>query len=257
MEYYAEPRNLVRMGQWPCGNWMAGETPANESGSVDMMIRKLRDTPIKNKHLLLVTALWILLVLYPNPLNLVQSLYRTLNPPVRPEAVQHMVAVVPQNPADLEQYVLETYPYQYDWVTYQMPWYFPTLEEALAQGTGDCKTRFIILASLFEAMEIPYQQSFSLSHFWLSYDGKAENSWEMEQNAFLVREEDGSVRLQVPREDRAQITGNFRDGFWHAMPGHRKNLLITGPFLTLSMGVMLHVLRRKGKIQRKEAAVDA
>jgi hypothetical protein len=228
-----------------------------ERKSVKLFNQWIINLPVKNRHLLLMTALWVLFVLYPNPLSLGRSIQRTLVPPVQQEGVQHLLAEAPHNPEDLEQYVLETFPYQYDWVTYSMPWYFPTLEEALEQGAGDCKTRFVVLASLFEARGIPYQLSFSLSHFWVQYEGKEENSWEMEQNAFLVREEDGSVRLQVPREERSQVFQNFRDGFWQAMPSHRKKLLLTGPALMFLAGTMLYALRRKGNSQMRPVAADA
>lgn len=212
---------------------------------------------VKNRHLMLATALWVLFVLYPNPMNLGRSLHRVILPPVQPDKVQHLLAEAPHEAEALERYVLETFPYQYDWMTYSMPWYFPALEEALDRGTGDCKTRFIVLASLFEARGIPYRLSFSLSHFWVIYDGKTENSWEMEQNAFLVREEDGSVRLQVPREERNQITQNFRDGFWRAMPQQRKALLLTGPAVMLFAGLILDLVRRREKVQASTVAIDA
>ncbi|SMP67867.1 hypothetical protein [Anoxynatronum buryatiense] len=212
---------------------------------------------VKYRHLLLLTGIWVLLVLYPNPLNLARSIHRIIAPPVEPAKVARLLAEAPSEPEALERFVLEKFPYQYDWVTYGMPWYFPTLDQALAQETGDCKTRFIVLASLFEALEIPYQQSFSLSHFWVHYEGKEENSWEMEQNAFLVREDDGALRVQVPREERRQIYENFRDGFWRAMPGHRKALLMTGPLLFMAAGLLLALMRHSEKTQKHPLTVDA
>lgn len=226
-------------------------SPPISSGAVFISKR------VKYRHLLVLTGLWVLLVLYPNPLNLVRSIHRIIAPPVEPAKVTHLLAEAPKEPEALERYVLETFPYQYDWVTYGMPWYFPTLDQALAQGTGDCKTRFIVLASLFEALGIPYQQSFSLSHFWVHYEGKAENSWEMEQNAFMVREDDGTLRVQVPREERRQIYENFRDGFWRAMPRHRKVLLVTGPALLAAGGLLLALWRRQEKSHKHLLSADA
>lgn len=57
---------------------------------------------------------------------------------------------------------------------------------------------------------------------------------------FLLREEDGSLTVQVPREDRSQIWNNFREGFWDYMPTHRKALLITG----LAVTTVLFLLKR-------------
>lgn len=212
---------------------------------------------MKVRHLVLGTLVWVLVVLYPNPLQLARSVYRILQPPVNPELVGHLVAEAPKHPKEIEAFVLKTFPYQFDWYTYGMPWYFPTLEEALEQGTGDCKTRFIVLASIFEAKGIPHQLKFSLSHFWVHYEGKEENSWEMAQNAFLLREDDGSFRVQVPWEDSAQIRQNFVDGFWHAMPGHRKFLLLTGPAASLLLALFLVMSRKTGKNLAGKRAVSA
>lgn len=212
---------------------------------------------VKNTHILVVTLLWVLFVLYPNPLQLGRSIQRILQPPVKPEMVLLLAAEAPEQPRAIEEYVLETFPYQYDWQTYGMPWYFPTLEETLEKGTGDCKTRFIVLASIFEARNIPYQLSFSLSHFWVNYEGKVENSWETGENAFLMREEDGSLKLQVPREDQRQIRQNFVDGFWHAMPETRKFLLLLGPSINLGVAIILYGLRRNRNNPSRPVAVDA
>ena len=196
---------------------------------------------IKAWHRILFLFVWTLLVLYPNPVRLVTSVIRVLDPPTDPLAVTPMLDYVPSDPAELEAYVLRTYPYQYDWVTYGVPWYFPTLEEAMERGTGDCKTRFLVLASLFEAHDIPYTQTFSLSHFWLVYDGKEETPMETASNAWLVRDEEGT-RLQVPREDRSQVWRVFREAFWDSMPGVRKALFLAGPMMSLLLGVPLAFL---------------
>ncbi|SDY80841.1 hypothetical protein [Tindallia californiensis] len=183
---------------------------------------------LKHSYIVLVVLAWTLFVLYPNPMKLGLSIYRIFHPPINAVGVAHLLEEIPLEPAEIETYVLREIPYQYDWVTYGMPWYFPTLEEVLDNKTGDCKSRFLVLASLFESQEIPYQLSFSLSHFWVVYEGKAETPLEQAQNAFMLREEDGSLQIQVPREDRNQIWNNFREGFWEYMPFHRKTLLILG-----------------------------
>lgn len=183
-------------------------------------------------------AVWILLVLYPNPFKLGQSLYRIINPPVDAAGVMHLIEEAPLDAEELEGFVLMKIPYQYDWVTFGVPWYFPTLEEVLENGTGDCKSRFVLLASYFEAREIPYQLSFSLSHFWVVYEGKTETPMEQVQNAFLLRGEDGTMSLQIPREDKNQVWNNFREGFWEYMPRNRKLLLILG-VLASWMGIIM------------------
>ncbi len=202
---------------------------------------------IKYRQIIILTFIWVLLVLYPNPLKLGQSIYRIIRPPVNAAGVMHLLDEAPLEAEELERFVLKKIPYQYDWVTFGVPWYFPTLEEALENGTGDCKSRFVVLVSYFEAREIPYQLSFSLSHFWVIYEGKTETPMEQVQNALLLRGEDGSLSFQVPREDRSQIWNNFREGFWEYMPGHRKALLIFGLLGAVVAIIMTWILRRENR----------
>jgi hypothetical protein len=170
---------------------------------------------------------WSLLVFYPNPWRLVMSLVRIVRPPLDPAAVSALAQDLPRAPAAIEEFVLTAFPYQHDWVTYGMPWYYPSVHEALARGTGDCKTRFVVLASLFEHKQIPYRQTVSLSHYWVTYEGKAESDLERAANAWLVRDAEGT-RLQVPKEDWRQVWDSFREAFWDAMPTHRRWLWLLG-----------------------------
>ena len=181
---------------------------------------------------LLFFLLWTLFVLYPNPARLGLSLVRIVRPPLDPVAVGELAATLPSDAAVIERHILRTFPYQHDWITYGVPWYYPSVKEALRQGTGDCKTRFVVLASIYEALQVPYRQVFSLSHYWVTYDGKRETALEAEHNAWMVRDEEGS-RLQVPREDWEQIWDNFVAAFWDPMPHHRKWLWFGGLPVTL------------------------
>ena len=190
---------------------------------------------IKTRHLALFLVLWTLLVLYPNPYRLVLSVARVVRPPVDVSAVAHLVAVSPADPAGLEAYVLREWPYQYDWQTYNVPWYFPTVQQALAAGTGDCKTRFVVLASLFEAKGIPYRQTVSLSHIWVTYEGKPEYGNEQDQHAWLVRDESGTS-IRRPQEDLGEVRDAAREAFWDHMPAERKALLLAGPPLAIILG---------------------
>ncbi len=181
---------------------------------------------------LVLFLLWTLFVLYPNPARLAVSIARILRPPLDAEAVRALAAELPGDPAYIERHILRTFPYQYDWITYGVPWYYPSVTEALGRGTGDCKTRFVVLASIYEALDIPYRQVFSLSHYWVTYEGKRETALEAQDHAWLVRDEEGS-RLQVPREDWQQIWDNFVQAFWDPMPPNRKGLWFMGLPITL------------------------
>lgn len=195
------------------------------------------------RHLTAFLLMWTLLALYPNPYRLFVSLFRMARPPLDPAAVEHLMEVAPEEAEDIERFVLREFPYQYDWQTYNVPWYFPTVPEALAKGTGDCKTRFVVLASLFEALEIPYRQTMSLTHFWVIYEGKEETSIERQEYAWLIRDEEGTT-FQVPREEIDQVWDIFRKAFWDHMPPLRKTLFTSGPFLTLALGLMSRRVRR-------------
>ncbi len=207
---------------------------------------------IKRRHLIAFLLVWTLLVLYPNPYRLVVSVYRIARPPLDPSKVEHLVPLAPEEPEDIERFVLREFPYQYDWQTYNVPWYFPTVDEALEQGTGDCKTRFVILASLLDALQIPYRQTISLTHYWVAYEGKRETSLEQEQYAWLVRDAEGTS-LQVPREELDQIWDVFKEAFWDHMPGLRRVLFASGLPLTLLLGWLSGRSRRLLNVNEEDA----
>ena len=183
-------------------------------------------------------SLWTLLVLYPNPYRLMVSGARMKNPAIDPAAVSHLLERLPETPKEIERYVLsEIVPYQYDWQSYGVPFYFPRVEEVLATGRGDCKSRFVVLASIYEALGIPYEMNYSLSHFWISYEGKTETRLESASNAFFVQE-DGSTRLQLPRENLQDTYDTLKGGFWDAMPAHRQGMIFIGPPLSLLIAAL-------------------
>ncbi len=195
------------------------------------------------KRILLITSLffwtWMLFILYPNPYRLVVSGYRMIKPATNPAAITLLAQRAPWDPREIEEFVLEEIPYQYDWQTYGMPFYFPTAAEAMAKATGDCKSRFVILASLFEARGIAYKQSFSLSHFWVDYEGKEETGIERSENAFLLRTEEG-VKIQVPKEDLKDSFDVLKEGFWDYMPLNRKILFLMDFPLTIIVGFIYY-----------------
>lgn len=181
----------------------------------------------------LLPPLWILFVLYPNPLNLAFSLQRLNNPPVMAPVVAGMAGQLEDNsPAEIEQFVYNFIPYHFDWQVYSMPWYFPTLEEALQNQAGDCKARYLLFASLLEELSIPYDKKISLTHIWVDYEGKIETALENEGEVFVVVDESGRTRFSLPRPDLKRSWRGFYQAFWESMPSTRKILLLSGfPFL--------------------------
>lgn len=195
----------------------------------------------------LLLILWILFVLYPNPSKLVISVQRIFSPDVDPVAVEPMLCVLPStNPISTEKAVLERIPYCYDWEVYSVPWYFPTTAEVLQNKKGDCKARAIVLASIFEAENIPYQLNISPIHVWVEYEGKMETHFENPEVKFYQLDpETGKRRFQVPDIGLREIIDSTKQGFWNPMPGGRKALLLSGLFSLVIVKVML--ARRAGE----------
>ena len=185
--------------------------------------------------------LWVLLILYPNPLRLAASVQRVADPRADPGAVQALADSLPSEPAAIEEAVLDSVPYSYDWEVYAMPWYFPTVDEVLEKGRGDCKARAIVLASVFEAKGIPYRINSSPTHVWVDYEGKIEDELENSGAGFYkVDPQTGARSLQVPKVSVTDVMGTGWQGFWPPMPMMRKVLLISGLVILVATRVMLH-----------------
>lgn len=179
--------------------------------------------------MIILLSVWCLLVLYPNPAQLLVSMYRLKNPPVMPIAVTETARELDdRTPCEIREYVHQNLPYAFDWEVHNMPWYFPTLEEALQKGVGDCKARFLLFASLLEELEIPYEQKYSLTHIWVSYEDKPETALENQNELLIVIDESGRARFNIPRTDLKRAWRSFYRGFWAVMPGDKKLLLLAG-----------------------------
>ena len=177
----------------------------------------------------LLLILWILFVLYPNPFNLVISIQRVFSVDVDPGAVGTILGDFPSDPTAIEKAVLERIPYRYDWEVYSMPWYFPTVEQVLGKGEGDCKARALVLASIFEAKNIPYRIDLSPIHMWVDYEGKGETSIENAGVKFYQQDpETGEKSFQLPKIELREAMDYFWQGFWSPMPEVRRALLLVG-----------------------------
>jgi hypothetical protein len=195
----------------------------------------------------LIFILWILFVLYPNPLNFIISLQRVFNFDADPGAVEFMLNDFPSDPADIEKAVKAIIPYRHDWEVYGMPWYCPTIEQVLERGEGDCKARALVLASVLKAKNIPYQVNYSPIHVWVDYEGKQETSIENAQVNFYQRDpETGERRFQIPDIGLSEVTDSFWQTFWVPMPDGRKALLISGLLALVAARV---ILRKKKTAQ--------
>ncbi len=191
--------------------------------------------------------LWTLFTLYPQPSKLAVSLYRLFHLPVNSslEEVQYLAVETLDNcPAAIRSFVLDSFPYHYDWEVYRLPWYFPTAKEAFANGRGDCKTRAVVTASLLEAKEEAYTVRASPTHIWVEHEKKPPSPIEREEQVLIAFEEDVSFRL--PSVDWARSWRLFREAFWEHMPYDKKMSLGGGlvAFLMIALTPTETVLLR-------------
>lgn len=210
------------------------------------------------RYFVLLLLLWILLVLYPNPLKLAISLKRLIEPPIDPSSITLLIEELPSTsaPQAIEDEVLGKITYRYDWEVYGMPWYFPTTSEAMAKGEGDCKARALILASALEAKGIPYRINVSPIHIWVDYDGKPDNSVENTSVQFYQQDvETGQRSLKLPHIPFSDVWTSFWDSFWGPMPVVRKVLLILGLVILIITRFMLSI-RHKPKTTSKIVYLD-
>jgi hypothetical protein len=147
---------------------------------------------------------------------------------------------LPDDPADIEREILLRVPYHYDWEVHGMPWYFPTVQSVVENGTGDCKARAIVLASVFERLGIPYKFNSSFVHVWVEYQGKAENVFENPEARFYQQDpETGRRMFQLPHVEWRLWLESTKDGLWVVMPLVRKILLVGGIALLVAARLLL------------------
>jgi hypothetical protein len=204
---------------------------------------------IFRRYFPLIFILWIIFVLYPNPINFIISIQRLRNFDADPGAVEFMLNDFPSDPVAIEKAVLAKIPYRHDWKVYNMPWYCPTIEQVLERGTGDCKSRALVLASVLEAKNISYQINLSPTHVWVNYESKQDTSIENDQVGFYQYDpETGERRFKLPHIGLSRVMNAFGQSFWDPMPESRKALLISGPLALIAARVIL----RKKKTAQKE-----
>ncbi len=198
---------------------------------------------------------WTLFVLYPRPIDLGRSVYRLFHHPIGPKEVgilEITQEVSGETPSEIERIILSEIPYAYDWEVYGMPWYFPTTEEVLTSGRGDCKSRFIVAASAFENLEIPYSLYLSTSHVWISYEGKEESDFENSRIVLLSADGDGAILKRPPKVEWGRTKNSFVEAFWRKMPPERKALFCLGPYLSFSIVVMATIFSNRGKFYTQD-----
>ena len=209
-------------------------TPDGLESSKDIFRKTFR------RYFPLILILWILFVLYPNPLKLVMSIHRFINPDINPAAVEFMLDDLPSDPVAIEKEVLARISYRLDWELYGMPWYFPTVEEIIERGEGDCKARALVLASVLKAKDVSSQLNSSLVHVWVDYEGKQETTYENDQIKFYQNDpETGEKRFQIPEIGLGKLIDSWRQQLWTPMPIDRRILLFSGLVALIAARVIL------------------
>lgn len=189
----------------------------------------MRRRLLRRLGIALVYAFWLLFALYPNPMLLARSIPRSLDPQVDPAAVEAWARELPDDPAYIEEQVLDKYvPYSVPWQTQGVPWYFPTTQEVVNQGSGDCQARMLVLASILEAKGIRYKLQASFDHIWVEYP-KKQSSY-LENKMIAIMSNDGTgMKLKLPEQwDWRETWRIEKEYFWDYMPGGRKLLLFGG-----------------------------
>lgn len=178
---------------------------------------------------------WLLLVVYPNPLQLGESIDNLRHAREDAAAVAALAARLPNDPRKIEQIVLDRIvPYAYDWQVNGVPWYFPTTREALAAGRGDCESRALVLASILKAKHIPHRLLMSFDHIWVDYPGKTSNPMENSAVAIAGQGRGGGFSLHWPKDFHPWQEWNAQlQDYWAPMPWPLKLLLFVGGALIL------------------------
>ena len=178
--------------------------------------------------LIAMLSLWTFIVCFPNPYIFIRNIIRYAHLPIDPSVVEIIDDKIPDDPEEIEKFVLKLVEYKWDWQNYGSPDYVATARQAVTRRSGDCEDRAIVLASVFEAKKIPYNLRASLVHYWIDYPGKRSTKGENEEVAFFGKT-DGKSRLKLP--DMGQWRRYLevgKKGFWDTMPGYRKVIMIAG-----------------------------
>jgi TM2 domain-containing membrane protein YozV len=204
-------------------------------------------TKVFLKYFVLFVLVWITLVLYPNPWRLATGLKRILNPHTDPAAVASIAQAMPSDPALIEKEVNNLIPYSYDWQTYGMPWYCPSVREVLQKGKGDCKAQALVFASILQAKGIPNRIRWSLQHVWVEYPSKVDTG--LEKNALYQKNsKTGKESWHLPLTPPSGVLNELYTDFLRTMPGTRLLLMLGG--LVGLIGLRLTGTRR-GQISPK------
>ncbi len=173
-------------------------------------------------------AAWTLFAMYPNPAVLVRNLARYRNLPIDPQLEQKKGWQLPGDAGTIELFVDSLLLSKPDWPLFRVPWYVPTALEAADMTHGDCEARTLVLASLLEGQEIPYEIRASFSHLWVDYEGRTARPGESAELAYL-QGKPGALSTRWPESvDWRSFLATQRSQLCDAMPLARKAIWMLG-----------------------------
>ena len=133
----------------------------------------------------------LLLTLYPSPAALIRHLSHLKNPnqmadPGEPtlgpvlERFDAYLAASKQRtdrPQDLlahvERFVYREVPYAWDWDTWGVADYLPTVGEVIASGREDCDGRAVLAAAILKAKGVPAELVGDVRHMWAPWASRS------------------------------------------------------------------------------------
>ncbi len=120
-----------------------------------------------------IIGLTLFLIAYPNPVRFLLTVERALYPPIEPAAVATIGMTLPNDPAQIEEWIIEHITADAnDYEGWGVIEYFATPTEVLQRGKGPCYGRAVVLASLLAEKGISYRIYAMVGHVWVDYAGR-------------------------------------------------------------------------------------
>ena len=177
---------------------------------------------------LVLVAVWIGAVVYPNPRPFIESIARLRHPPVDGDAAKELAAQLPDDYKAIESFVAGYVPWKPAWTVYNLPWYFPTVEETIRDKAGDCQAQAVLMASILEAKGMPFTLMYSFDHVWVDYPGREVTALEDPATSFVSDEGKGWL-ASLPEKFPIGTIIRVRIAYhWTPMPFAQKSLIVIG-----------------------------
>ena len=179
---------------------------------------------------------WMGAVLYPDPRPFVASMIRLVDLPVDGQAAAGIAAALPSDYMAIDDFVADYVAWQPAWTVYNLPWYFPTVAEVIADRAGDCQAWAVLAASIMQAKGMSYTIRYSFDHVWADYPGNEATALEDRTTSFVS---DGGEGWAAALPTKIPIRTILRERIayhWAPMPPFRKVLLLGGFVVIIAYG---------------------